>query len=90
VLTLPYASGACVFKFQTSDPSSFAANAPVTMGALVNAMGDPNERPYLVEVDDQTGTPQFVDSYTPSAGGQAYIKQGLSQSFDLGGALKSP
>ncbi|HEY3550639.1 MAG TPA: hypothetical protein VGK69_06270 [Gaiellaceae bacterium] len=85
VLTLPYAGGACAFKFQTPDPSGFAANAPLTINKLVNGMGDPNERAYLVEVDDQAGTPEFVASYIPSAGGQAYIKPGLSTVFDGGG-----
>lgn len=90
VLTLPYAGGACVFKFQSSDPSSFASNAPLTIGTLVNAMGNPNERPYLVEVDDQTGIPQFVDSYTPNAGGVTYIRPGLDTSFNNGGRLAGP
>lgn len=81
VVTLPYGGGTCAFKFQTSDPASFAAEAPWAVGHLDNAMGAPNERPLFVEVDDQAGVPQFVYSYTPSAGGTAYIKPGLSRSF---------
>lgn len=84
-LTLDYGGGACAFRFQTTDPATFAANAPTTIGALVNAIGDPNQRPYLVRVDDQAGTPQFVASYTPNAGGAAFIKPGLSTSFIAGG-----
>ncbi len=87
VQTIPYAGGACVFKFQTADSASFAANASLAIGTLVNAIGDPNQRPYLVEVDDQAGTPQLVDNYTPSAGGVAYVKPGLSTSFFTGGKL---
>jgi hypothetical protein len=78
---LPFLGGACVFAFQTSDPSSFASDAPITIGKLVNTLGDPNERPYLVEVDDQSGIPQFVASYVPGEGGQAYVKPGLSRVF---------
>jgi hypothetical protein len=74
VLTLPYAGGACAFKFQMSDPSSFGA--PLVVGKLANTLGDTNERAFLVEVDDQAGVPWFVDSYSPSGGGVAYIKPG--------------
>ncbi|MGZ4371345.1 MAG: hypothetical protein ACXVRQ_04005 [Gaiellaceae bacterium] len=74
VVTLPYAGGACAFKFQTSDPSSF--DAGLVVGKLVNSIGDANERSYLVEVDDQAGVPQFVDDYTPSGGGVEYTKPG--------------
>jgi hypothetical protein len=74
VVTLPYAGGACAFKFRTPDPSSFDAGHVVAK--LANIMGDPNERALLVEVDDQAGVPQFVDSYSPSGGGVAYTKPG--------------
>lgn len=70
VRTLPYAGGACAFKFQMSDPSRFAASFVVAK--LANSMGDPNQRSYLVEVDDQASVPQFVDSFTPSGSGSAY------------------
>jgi hypothetical protein len=73
-LTLPYAGGACAFRFRTPDPSSFAAG--IEGAKLVNAMGDPNKRSYLVEVDNQAGVPQFVDNYTPGGGGVAYVKPG--------------
>jgi hypothetical protein len=74
VVTLPHGGGACVFKFQTPDPSSFAAGHEVYK--LVTAMGAPNQRAYLVEVDDQAGVPQFVDNYTPGGGGVSYVKPG--------------
>lgn len=79
VLTLPYAGGACAFKFQASDPSNF--DAPSVIGKLVSAMGNPNQRAYLVEVDDQTGVPQFVYDYTPGGGGVAYTKPGSNIIF---------
>lgn len=88
VQSLQWLNGTCVFEFQTSDPASFASNAPVTVGKLVYAMGDPDERPYLVQVDDQAGTPQFVASYVPGDGGRAYIKPGLSTAFDVGSQAK--
>ena len=74
VLTLPYAGGACAIKFQTLDLSTFDPSLDV--GKLATVMGDPNERAFLVEVDDQAGVPQFVDSYSPSGGGTAYAKPG--------------
>lgn len=78
-LTLPYAGGGCAFKFQTPDPSSFDAGRVVYK--LVSAMGDPNQRAFLVEVDDRAGVPQFVDSSTPSGGGVAYVKPGSNILF---------
>ncbi len=73
-LTLPYAGGACAFKFRTSGPSNFAAS--IFVGKLLQRIGDPNQRSYLVEVDDDAGVPLFVDDYTPGGGGVAYIKPG--------------
>ncbi len=87
VLTLPYAGGACAFKFQTSEPSNFD-QSPV-IGKIANVMGDPNQRALLVEVDDQAGVPQVVDSYSPSGGGTLYIKPGLNTS-SVGGPIFSP
>lgn len=78
-LTLPYAGGACAFKFQTSDLSSFDASR--VAGKLADSMGDSNQRAYLVEVDDQAGVPQFVDDYTPNGGGVAYAKPGSNIIF---------
>lgn len=78
-LTLPYAGGACAFKFQASTPSSF--NAPFDVAKLVDAMGDPNQRSYLVEVDDQAGVPLFIYNYTPSGGGVDYVKPGSNILF---------
>jgi hypothetical protein len=72
--TLPYAGGACAFRFRTPDPSSFAAG--IEVAKLVNAIGDPNERSYLVEVDNEAGVPQFVHDYTPGGGGVAYVRPG--------------
>lgn len=73
-LTLPYAGGACAFRFRTPDPSSYAAG--IEGAKLVNAMGDADKRSYLVEVDNQAGVPQFVDDYTPGGGGVSYVKPG--------------
>jgi hypothetical protein len=44
------------------------------VGRLVEGMGDPNERAYLVQVDNSAGVPVSVDDYTPSGGGVAYSK----------------
>jgi hypothetical protein len=79
VLTLPYAGGACAFKFQIADPSTF--DAPLDTGKLATTMGSPNERALLVEVDNRAGVPVFVDSYSPSGGGSAYIKPGTNILF---------
>jgi hypothetical protein len=84
-LALPYAGGSCAFKFQTADPEAFAENAPFVVGPLVQAMGAPNQRAILLEVDDQAGTPQFVYSYSSSQGSATYIKPGLSLAFEGGG-----
>jgi hypothetical protein len=81
VLTLPYDGGSCAFTFQTSDPEGFAEAAPFVMGSLGQAMGAPNDRAFLLEVDDEAGAPQFVASSSSSAGGTVYIKPGLSQAF---------
>lgn len=91
-LTLHNGGGACALKFTTTDPVSFAQNASTTLASMGNAIGNPNQRSYLVEVDDQAGTPQFVASYTPGAGGVSYIKPGLSTSFAgvSGGRLRVP
>lgn len=81
VVTLPYGGGSCVFKFQTSDPEAFAESASSVIPPLDEAMGAPNQRSFLLEVDDQAGTPQYVQSYTWSGGaarGATYIKPGLS------------
>jgi hypothetical protein len=74
VVTLPYAGGGCAFTFQTSDPSRFGVPGQV----LAYAMGDANDRSYLVELDDQAGVPQFVDDYTPGGGGVAYHKPSVN------------
>jgi hypothetical protein len=87
VLTLPYAGGACAFKFQTSDQSNFD-QSPV-IGKIADVMGDPSQRALLVEVDDQAGVPQVVDSYSPSGGGTLYIKPGLNTS-SVGGPISAP
>jgi hypothetical protein len=71
-LTLPYAGGACAFKFQTSSPSPFTD--ALFAGKLLDGMGDPNKRSYLVEVDNSAGVPLSVDDYTPGGGGVAYTK----------------
>lgn len=70
-LTLPYGRAGCAFTLQGS-PSSF--DAGVIVGKLVNAMGYPNSRAYLVELDNHAGVPLFVHNYTPGGGGVAYIR----------------
>jgi hypothetical protein len=86
VKTLPFLGGTCVFEFQTSDPSGFAASAPTTVDKLVNTIGNPNDRPYLVQVDDENGAAQFVDGWVPGFGGRTWIHPGLSTAFVLGGS----
>ena len=86
-MMLPYDGGACLVEFQTSDADAFASNAPLTVAKFVNALGDPNERPYFLEVTDESGTPQFLASFVPGGGGQAYIRPGLSTVFEAGGQV---
>ena len=64
--TVPYAGGACAFTFQS--PTG-AFDPPELVGALDRGMGDPNDRPIFVEVDDRPGTPWFVQSWTAGGGG---------------------
>ena len=71
-LAVPYAGGACAFKFQTSSPPPFSD--ALFVGRLLDGMGDSNQRSYLVEVDNSTGVPLSVDDYTPGGGGVAYTK----------------
>jgi len=71
-LTLPYAGGACAFKFQTSGPPPFSDG--LFVGKLLDGMGDSNKRSYLVEVDNSAGVPLSVDDYTPGGGGVAYTR----------------
>jgi hypothetical protein len=73
-LTLPYAGGACAFRFQTSDASQLG-DTPLLVGTLVNGMGEPNKRAYLVEIDNKAGVPLIVADSTAGAGGVAYSKQ---------------
>ena len=71
-LTLPYAGGACAFKFQTSSPAPLSG--AFLVGKVLDGMGDSNKRSYLVEVDNSAGVPLSVDDYTPGGGGVAYTK----------------
>jgi hypothetical protein len=71
-LTLPYAGGACAFKFRTSSPPPFSD--ALFVGKLLDGMGDRNKRSYLVEVDNSAGVPLSVDDYTPGGGGVAYTR----------------
>jgi hypothetical protein len=71
-LTLPYAGGACAFKFQTSSPPPFSD--ALFASKLLDGMGDTNKRSYLVEVDNSAGVPLSLDNYTPGGGGVAYTK----------------
>ena len=82
---LPFLGGTCVFRFRTSDPSEFADSAPVLIGSLVKAIGNPDERPYLVDVDDQSGAAEFVVSSVPGFGGATWVHPGLSEAFVVGG-----
>jgi hypothetical protein len=81
VRVLPFANGVCVFDFQTTDAARFAENAPVTINKLVTAMGDPDQRPYLIQVEDGNGASQFVASWVPGDGGQTWIRPGLPTTF---------
>lgn len=73
-LTLPYAGGACAFKFQTSNPPNFEYGPDVYQ--LAGAMGDQDQRAILVEVDNQAGVPVYASDNTPSGGGVEYTKPG--------------
>jgi hypothetical protein len=89
VRTTPYGGGSCAFKFETDDPEAFAVNAPAVVGPLDQAMGSPGQRAFLLEVDDKSGSPQFVYSWSPSFGGVTYVKPGLSLAF-VGGVTAPP
>lgn len=78
-LTLPYAGGACAFRLRTSTPASVEAGRAVSK--LVEAMGNANQRAFLVEVDDRAGVPQFVIDSTPSGGGVSYVRPGSALGF---------
>lgn len=71
-LTLPYAGGACAFKIQMSGRPSLSDG--LFVGKVLDGMGDPNRRAYLVEVDDSAGVPLSVNDYTPGGGGVMYTK----------------
>jgi hypothetical protein len=86
VRQLPWLGGACLLQFATTDPAGFAASAPATLGTLFDAIGNPNDRPHLVEVDDTGGNPEFIASWVPGFGGTSWIHPGLSQAFNMGGS----
>jgi hypothetical protein len=71
-LTLPYAGGACAFKIQVSGRPSLSDG--LFVGKVLDGMGDPNRRAYLVEVDNSAGVPLSVNDYTPGGGGVGYTK----------------
>jgi hypothetical protein len=83
VRTLPFLRGTCVVEFRTSDPSEFASDAPLAIGTFAHAMGDPNNRAFLVLVDDESGRPQFATSWVPGEYGETWIERGLSRAFVL-------
>lgn len=73
-LTLPYGGGGCAFTFQTSRQSAYLYSTDLYK--LVIAMGNPDQRAFLVEVDNQAGVPLFIDDSTPGGGGVQYNKPG--------------
>jgi hypothetical protein len=74
-LTLPYGDGGCAFRFQTSRQWS-GYDYSSDLYKLVIAMGYPDERAFLVEVDNKAGVPLFLDDSTPGGGGVLYNKPG--------------
>lgn len=86
--TLPFADGTCVFKFTTADPATFAATASSSFPDITSALPDANDHPFLIEVDDQAGTPQVILSWVPGVAGQgqgqAYVAPGLPNTLGWG------
>lgn len=80
--TLPFAGGTCIIKVETSADPIVAA--PAMADALSEAIADPSSYPYLIEVDDPSGTPQIVETWVPGTGaggnggqGGLYVRPGL-------------
>jgi hypothetical protein len=56
--TLPYLSGTCVFTFKAPNRRAASGGAMSVLGRLIGAVGSPNERPWLFELDDPNGVPR--------------------------------
>jgi hypothetical protein len=76
--TLPYLNGTCVFTFKAADLRTGSGAAMSALGRIWRAIGgDPNERPWVFELDDQNGTPKTGASWMPAGGGTTWATPGL-------------
>jgi hypothetical protein len=68
--TLPYLNGTCVFTFKAADLKAGSGAAMDAVGRMWRAIGgeDPNERPWLFELDDQHGVPKTGASWMLDTG----------------------
>lgn len=79
--TLPFAGGTCIVKVRTTGDPNAAAAAVAT--AMTNEIPTPTDYPYLIEVDDSTGTPALIFTWVPGSGsglgeGGEYVRPGLT------------
>jgi hypothetical protein len=84
VRTLLYLHGTCVFRFTTSVPVSGTGTAPAVLAHIIRALGDPNERPWYFEVDDERRKPQDAASWMPGVNGSTWARSGLSYAMAHG------
>jgi hypothetical protein len=92
--TLPFAGGTCVFKVNSTSADAVAAYDDVA-AALAKVLPNgatPNDYPWLVEVDDTSGSPLLVSTWVPgleggTGMGTAYIKPGLPGASTITGGL---
>jgi hypothetical protein len=82
--TLPFAGGTCVFKLEATPANAVAAGSDIVsaMSSVLPAGTATNDYPWLVEVDDASGSPLIVSTWVPGLGGgvgagTAYIQPGL-------------
>lgn len=75
---LPYINGTCLFTFQAADLTAGSQAAMGVLQRIINALGDPNERPWLFELDDQNGVPKTGASWMPGENGTTWATPGLA------------
>lgn len=77
--TLPYLNGTCVFTFKAANLKTGSGAAMGALGRIWRAIGgDPNERPWVLELDDQNGVPKTGASWMPGGGGTTWATPGLA------------
>lgn len=77
--TLPYFNGTCVFTFKAADLKAGSGAAMAAVGRIIPAIGGPpNERPWLFELDDQSGVAKSGASWMPAGGGVTWTSPGLA------------